>query len=392
MSGYTPELEYSLEPYDGTENYIFISYPHAEKERVYPIIKELMDHGFNVWFDKGIENGNEWPAVIASHLKRSSIVIFMMCESFLRSSNCRNELNYAAKYQKDYFGIFLDDVPFDGPEDDGVELQMISKHNIMMFSYPSPQMFYDVLLGNGTLLSCRSKDTDEEAEPARERPVPPPPTPRPAPQPASQPASDSGQVPFESQPSLTLIYDVFGNGKVILFSPKTRDASYPSYGRIDEQWWNRFVRASRDMLSAAMGISDFGVKLMPASPFGMYPCAPMGSPQPMEPVFQFKFQLTPRPPRMFSKIKAPHCVHIMVGRNISMVYGDKNRKNLLAPKDELVDLGADTQKLTTAAAKLYQLANPGLTPGNAGFIKCRFPEQGNIMGFIYDPNSIGGPG
>lgn len=57
----------SVRPYEGDENYIFISYCHKDKAKVFPIIEQLAKDGFRVWYDEGIAPGEDWPEVIAAH-------------------------------------------------------------------------------------------------------------------------------------------------------------------------------------------------------------------------------------------------------------------------------------------------------------------------------------
>ena len=48
-------------PYEGNENYIFISYAHKRSEESLNIIRALDEAGFRVWYDDGIAPGSEWP-------------------------------------------------------------------------------------------------------------------------------------------------------------------------------------------------------------------------------------------------------------------------------------------------------------------------------------------
>ena len=62
-------------PYEGPEPYIFVSYAHANKDKVYPIIKQLHEMGYRLWFDEGIEAGDKWFKVISDHLRRSACMM-----------------------------------------------------------------------------------------------------------------------------------------------------------------------------------------------------------------------------------------------------------------------------------------------------------------------------
>ena len=64
-----------VKPYEGKEPYIFISYSHRDSKRVFPILKQLSDAGFRLWYDEGIDPGTEWPESIATHLANSTACI-----------------------------------------------------------------------------------------------------------------------------------------------------------------------------------------------------------------------------------------------------------------------------------------------------------------------------
>ncbi len=62
-------MKRDMTPYEGNESYIFVSYCHKDRDFVFPIIEELQKNGCRIWFDRGINPGNDWPDVIAEHLK-----------------------------------------------------------------------------------------------------------------------------------------------------------------------------------------------------------------------------------------------------------------------------------------------------------------------------------
>ena len=90
-----------MKAYEGNENYIFVSYAHADSETVVPIIEVMQSAGFRVWYDLGIEAGTEWPAYIEDHLNRCTRVIAFISPSAVESFNCRTEINYALMKKKE---------------------------------------------------------------------------------------------------------------------------------------------------------------------------------------------------------------------------------------------------------------------------------------------------
>ncbi len=57
------------------DHYIFVSYSHADRERVFPIITRLYEQGWHIWYDQGIELNANYYVELAQHTKN--------CEVFL---------------------------------------------------------------------------------------------------------------------------------------------------------------------------------------------------------------------------------------------------------------------------------------------------------------------
>lgn len=43
----------------GSDPYVFVSYSHQDSEKVFPIIKQLHEKGYRIWYDEGIDPGSE---------------------------------------------------------------------------------------------------------------------------------------------------------------------------------------------------------------------------------------------------------------------------------------------------------------------------------------------
>ncbi len=65
---------------EDTAPYIFISYAHDDKERVFPIIKRIYEKGWHIWFDQGIEINTDYNECIADHITGSAVVLLMVTE------------------------------------------------------------------------------------------------------------------------------------------------------------------------------------------------------------------------------------------------------------------------------------------------------------------------
>ncbi len=90
----------SLVPaYEGNKPYIFVSYAHKDSDFVQPIIAELFEKKYRIWYDEGIAPGSEWPKNIADRLNGCKGVIAFVSEASTHSINCENEVVRAREKQ-----------------------------------------------------------------------------------------------------------------------------------------------------------------------------------------------------------------------------------------------------------------------------------------------------
>jgi TIR domain. len=101
--------------YNGGEPYGFISYAHKDAARVLPVIAALSRDRFRLWYDAGIEAGDNWPEVVADHLRRAGTVVFFLSRRFLHSQNCVREVHYAVDRRKPMIAVYLE--PLELPSD-----------------------------------------------------------------------------------------------------------------------------------------------------------------------------------------------------------------------------------------------------------------------------------
>jgi hypothetical protein len=83
--------------YTADKPFLFVSYAHADAAEVYPEISRISLLGCRVWFDEGIDPGNEWPEEIAKALTRSAMFIVFITPNAVNSKNVWNEINFALK-------------------------------------------------------------------------------------------------------------------------------------------------------------------------------------------------------------------------------------------------------------------------------------------------------
>ncbi len=159
--------------YEGNKPYIFISYSHKNQELVEEVIADLQKNGFRVWFDKGIEAGSEWPEYIASHLSDCECVFSFISEDFVKSHNCRRELNFAQDKEKPMLNIYIDDVELT----DGMKMQLGLNQALYLNKYSNRSDFLAAIRDAKLIRNCR--DNVESVPEIKEQPKPAEPVPAP---------------------------------------------------------------------------------------------------------------------------------------------------------------------------------------------------------------------
>ncbi len=102
-----PLIKPPFPAYRGAKPYIFASYSHKNMREVFGIIKKISDDRFRVWYDEGIEPGNEWPEEVGRALTACQLFLVFMSPDAMESRNVRNEINMAASENKGIMVVFL---------------------------------------------------------------------------------------------------------------------------------------------------------------------------------------------------------------------------------------------------------------------------------------------
>ncbi len=96
--------------YGGQENSIFVSYAHRDAADVYPAIEALHARGFRIWYDEGIEAGQDWADAIGTNLEKASVVLAFLSKNFVSSDNCLREIAFAEKNSVPVVSVSIDGV------------------------------------------------------------------------------------------------------------------------------------------------------------------------------------------------------------------------------------------------------------------------------------------
>lgn len=136
--------------YMGREPYVFVSYAHDDKARVYPIIQKLQDRGLRVWYDDALEGGDDWREKVALALDGSTQVIGFISKNFVQSRDCKDEINMARSEGKGPILTSLEEVSF--PAD--MRLSFSSMNIIKRSNYSSVDEFVDKIALSEALRPC----------------------------------------------------------------------------------------------------------------------------------------------------------------------------------------------------------------------------------------------
>ena len=121
-----------FEAYTGDQPYIFISYAHADGEVVFREIQRLHESGYRIWYDEGIEPGNDWPQHIAQAVVNCSLFLIFTSPRSAASENCRNEINLALNRKKKFLAIHMEETELPL----GLELRMGDLQAILKYKLP----------------------------------------------------------------------------------------------------------------------------------------------------------------------------------------------------------------------------------------------------------------
>ncbi|HUX13862.1 MAG TPA: TIR domain-containing protein [Spirochaetia bacterium] len=137
-----PMSKTPFEAYKGTKPYVFVSYSHKNMAEVFGIIKKLNAGRYRIWYDEGIEPGNEWPEVVGKALLGCSQLLVFMSRPASISRNVRNEINLAFSESKNIMVVYLEKTRLS----EGMKLQIGTVQFVNRFDMGAKE-FVDKLKG-----------------------------------------------------------------------------------------------------------------------------------------------------------------------------------------------------------------------------------------------------
>lgn len=146
--------------YNGVEPYIFVSYSHRNCDRVWPIIERLEKDGYRVWYDDGISPGTEWDVNIADHITHCGYFFALITKEYLKSDNCRDELNFVRELKKTLLLVYLEDIELPAE----MKMRLGRLQAVQWFAYADEESAYAKLYSTAGLDVCRKVPEKEDGE------------------------------------------------------------------------------------------------------------------------------------------------------------------------------------------------------------------------------------
>jgi hypothetical protein len=126
-----------FEAFSGNLPYIFVSYARKDAAVVFPELIRLYHQGYRIWYDEGIEAGNNWPDKVAETLKKCDFFVVFITRNSVRSTDVQDEINFALDNDKPFLAIHLEETLLP----DGLKLRMGRIQAIL--KYRIPLEFYE---------------------------------------------------------------------------------------------------------------------------------------------------------------------------------------------------------------------------------------------------------
>ena len=120
------DVNYVEAPYQGSENFVFLSYSHKDKTVANELLAFLQFNGIRVWYDAGIPAGDNWMNMIADKMDRASAVILLSSKNAVASEHVQTEVRNTLNFHKKLIKINLDNAKFDS----GTEMYLFSLNQV----------------------------------------------------------------------------------------------------------------------------------------------------------------------------------------------------------------------------------------------------------------------
>lgn len=145
--------------YEGDMPFIFVSYSHADRATVLPLLRGLQRQGFRLWYDAGIEHGALWQEAIAQHLADCHSMLIFLSDAAVGSKHCRNEIAFGTDQQKPMLTVYLEGCALTP----GLQLQLGPVQALHRQDFDNDTLLLAALCTENILQPCRDENASEES-------------------------------------------------------------------------------------------------------------------------------------------------------------------------------------------------------------------------------------
>lgn len=104
----THQMHLFASPYPGNEPYTFVSYAREDQDEVIPILQELVDLDWRLWWDEEIPGGADWLSYLKARIEKAHHMLVFVSERSSRSNWVAEEIRLAHDFGKACLTIRLD--------------------------------------------------------------------------------------------------------------------------------------------------------------------------------------------------------------------------------------------------------------------------------------------
>lgn len=141
--------------YESVEPYIFISYSHNDRERVFPVLDAMRERGYRFWYDADIQAGKQWTDELAAFIAKCAVFVPFASDSYGASEYCMQEIRYVKRKKATISPVFLTDTR---GLSDNLRYQLENLHGFSLKS-ASPGDFVAWMDKQAIFRLCRAADT-----------------------------------------------------------------------------------------------------------------------------------------------------------------------------------------------------------------------------------------
>lgn len=155
-------------PYEGSEPYVFVSYCHGDKAKIYPLLEQMTKDSYRVWYDDGNHPGDDWMDNIENHMEGCGAVVAFISANSSLSHNCKNEIIFAMKCEKKIIPVLIEET--DLPK--GLRMQLAHLHYLKSIDYSSEKALLNKVYETEEVKACKSPEAIALKEIADQKPEP----------------------------------------------------------------------------------------------------------------------------------------------------------------------------------------------------------------------------